>query len=110
MSTGTEPSDAELLCEVSRRNAEALELLYERHARLVFDLICQMVGPGAAACDILTETFYSLWREASEERELPRVKVYLLHAAHQQCCRHLEALHAPVVFQSIAYSAPRATI
>jgi RNA polymerase sigma-70 factor (ECF subfamily) len=108
MSTGTESSDAELLCEVRRRNAEALELLYERHARLVFDFICQMVGPGTAACDILTETFYSLWREANEERELPRVKIYLLHAAHQHCCRYLEALHAPAVFQSIAYAPAQA--
>jgi RNA polymerase sigma-70 factor (ECF subfamily) len=108
MSTGNEPSDAELLCQVSRRNAEALELLYERHARLVFDFICQIIGPGTAACDILTETFYSLWREANEERGLPRVKVYLLHAAHQQCCRHLEAVHAPAAFQTIAYAPAQA--
>ncbi len=95
MSTGNEPSDAELLYQVSQRNAEALELLYERHARLIFDFICQMIEPGTAACDILTETFYSLWREANEERQLPRVKVFLLHAAHQECCRHLEGLHSP---------------
>ncbi len=108
MSTGIEPSDAELLCQVSQRNAEALELLYERHARFVFDFICQMVGPGSAACDILSETFYSLWREANEGRGLPRVKVYLLHAAHEQCCRHLEALRAPAAFQTIAYTPAQA--
>lgn len=59
-------SDEILIQRISRRNSEALEILYDRHAQTVYNLIVRIVRDPASADDLLQETFWQVWQKASE--------------------------------------------
>lgn len=59
-------SDALLLRQVAAQDADALEALYDRHARVAFSLIMRIVRNQEVAQDLLQETFYQVWRKAGD--------------------------------------------
>jgi len=58
------PSDAELMERLIRREAEALEVLYDRHARAVYSLVLRIAQHAASAEEIVQDVFLQLWRNA----------------------------------------------
>lgn len=54
--------DEELMQLVREKDAAALAVVYERHARVAFSLAFRMCGKRALAEDVVQEAFLSLWR------------------------------------------------
>jgi RNA polymerase sigma-70 factor (ECF subfamily) len=59
-----QPSDAALMEQLIRREPEALERLYERHARAVYSLALRITRQTASAEEIVQDVFLQLWRNA----------------------------------------------
>jgi RNA polymerase sigma-70 factor (ECF subfamily) len=87
MSAVAELTDAELLLKVAEGNPDALALLYDRHAPLVYSITYQRIG--AEAAPILIDTFYELWHEVGQGRYVPSVVTYLLREARARSYRYL---------------------
>lgn len=56
--------DFALIQFVARSQADALEVLYDRYARLVFSVALTVVGDQAAAEEITQDVFTSVWQKA----------------------------------------------
>lgn len=54
--------DEVLVARLRKQDSEALEILYDRHARPVFSLALKMLGDVTAAEEIVQEVFLKLWR------------------------------------------------
>lgn len=59
-------TDEELLHAVALRDVQALELLYDRHASTVYNVVCRIVKDGIVAEGIMQETFLQVWQKADE--------------------------------------------
>lgn len=59
-----QPSDAALMQRLIRREAGALELLYDRYSRAVYSLALRIAQQSAAAEEIVQDVFLLLWRNA----------------------------------------------
>jgi RNA polymerase sigma-70 factor (ECF subfamily) len=53
------------MARVAAGDADAFEVLYERHARAVHSFVLALVGRAADAEDVCQEAFLGLWRHAS---------------------------------------------
>jgi RNA polymerase sigma-70 factor (ECF subfamily) len=59
-------SDAALMERLVRREAGALEQLYDRHSRAVFSLVLRISQQAALAEEIVQDVFLQLWRNAHQ--------------------------------------------
>jgi len=57
-------SDAALMQQLIQRVPEALEALYDRHARAVYSLVLRIAQQAANAEEIVQDIFLQLWRKA----------------------------------------------
>jgi RNA polymerase sigma-70 factor (ECF subfamily) len=55
-------ADEELMPLVGERNAQAFEVLYDRHGGIVYSLAYRIVGEPAVAEEVTQEAFISIWR------------------------------------------------
>ncbi|MFN8456228.1 MAG: sigma-70 family RNA polymerase sigma factor [Anaerolineae bacterium] len=55
-------SDDALLQLIGQRDASALEMLYDRYAQTVYNLIIRIVRDSAIADELLQETFWQVWQ------------------------------------------------
>jgi RNA polymerase sigma-70 factor (ECF subfamily) len=62
------PDDDALLARVANGDSQALDLLYERYARLVYSLALRILNDGDLAEDIVQETFWRVWRRSETFR------------------------------------------
>jgi RNA polymerase sigma-70 factor (ECF subfamily) len=62
------PDDEALLARITERDSQALALLYERYARLVYSLALRMLNNVELAEDIVQETFWRVWRRSETYR------------------------------------------
>jgi RNA polymerase sigma-70 factor (ECF subfamily) len=60
--------DEALLARIASSDSQALALLYERYARLVYSLALRILGSGELAEDIVQETFWRVWRRSATYR------------------------------------------
>jgi RNA polymerase sigma-70 factor (ECF subfamily) len=58
-------SDEMLIARVARGDRTALETLYDRHAGIVLGICIKITGERATAEDVLQETFWRVWQNAS---------------------------------------------
>jgi RNA polymerase sigma factor (sigma-70 family) len=68
-----EPSDASLWARSRSGDSEAFGLLFERHAKAIYNYCFRRLGDWAAAEDTLSVVFLEAWRR--REKELPEDKV-----------------------------------
>jgi RNA polymerase sigma-70 factor (ECF subfamily) len=59
-------SDETLLRLVSRKDVRAYELLYDRHAQTVYNLLMRIVRDAAIAEELLQEIFWQMWQKADQ--------------------------------------------
>lgn len=62
--TTDQPTDAQLIARVARRDRSAFEQLYERHVRHVLGLATRLIGERAGGEEIAQETFWRVWKRA----------------------------------------------
>jgi RNA polymerase sigma-70 factor (ECF subfamily) len=70
---GMEPSDADLWARSRAGDSDAFGLLFDRHARLIYNYCFRRVGSRATAQDLLSMVFLEAWRR--RDKELPPDKV-----------------------------------
>jgi RNA polymerase sigma-70 factor (ECF subfamily) len=88
-------ADEELMQLVRRADAEAFQVVYERHARAAFSLAYRMCGARPAAEDVVQEAFLSLWRSGARyDRARGSVRTWVLGIVHN---RAIDALRRSVV-------------
>jgi RNA polymerase sigma factor (sigma-70 family) len=74
-------SDEELLARLRRDDTNALELVLQRHWKLVVDYIKRLTGSEDAAEDIAQRAFCQLWDRRSHWREAGSVRALLCRIA-----------------------------
>ena len=58
------PSDEELMARMQAKDAQALDQLYSRYARLVFGIAFRTLNDRSEAEEVVQETFFSLYQKA----------------------------------------------
>lgn len=61
--------DVALVERMAAHDAQALETLYERHARIVFSFALRIVGDPSSAEEIVQEAFFRSWQQATRFTE-----------------------------------------
>jgi RNA polymerase sigma-70 factor, ECF subfamily len=88
-------ADEELMQLVYRSNADAFEVIYDRHADAAFSLAYRMCAQRALAEDIVQEAFLSLWRSRVRyDRSRGSVRTWVLGIVHN---RAIDALRRRAV-------------
>lgn len=64
----SKPSDEELLQLIAKRNADAFEALYDRHAQIIYNLLLRIIGEASTAEELVQECFWQVWQKASDYR------------------------------------------
>jgi RNA polymerase sigma-70 factor (ECF subfamily) len=91
-----EAASDEALVQALPTQLDALDTLYERHARAAFGLALRMVGDRETAEDVVQEAFLSLWRAAkSYQPGRASVRTWLLSIVHHRAIDRLRG-RAPV--------------
>jgi len=78
-------ADEELMQLVYRSDANAFEVIYDRHADAAFSLAHRMCAQRALAEDVVQEAFLSLWRSrARYDRRRGSVRTWVLGIVHNR--------------------------
>jgi RNA polymerase sigma-70 factor (ECF subfamily) len=78
-------ADEDLMQLVRRGEADAFEVVYERHCGAAFSLAYRMCGTRAAAEDVVQEAFLSLWRSGARyDRARGSVRTWVLGIVHNR--------------------------
>jgi RNA polymerase sigma-70 factor (ECF subfamily) len=90
-------ADEDLMQLVRKGEAEAFELVYERHATAAFSLAYRMTGTRNVAEDVVQEAFLSLWRAGARyDRTRGSVRTWVLGIVHN---RAIDALRRSMVHE-----------
>ena len=91
----THLADEDLMQLVRRGDAEAFEVVYERHATVAFSLAHRMAQSRNAAEEVVQEAFLSLWRSGARyDRARGSVRTWILGIVHN---RAIDALRRSTV-------------
>lgn len=78
-------ADEDLMVLVGRRDADAFEVVYDRHADRAFSLAYRMLGVRAAAEEVVQDAFLALWRSGEKYRpDRASVRTWLLGIVHHR--------------------------
>jgi RNA polymerase sigma-70 factor (ECF subfamily) len=78
-------ADEDLMALVRRGQAQAFEVIYERHADAAFSLAYRMCGARGAAEDVAQEAFLALWRNGARyDRARGSVRSWVLGIVHNR--------------------------
>jgi RNA polymerase sigma-70 factor, ECF subfamily len=92
-----EPSEAQLIERAKRGDAEAFELLYEKHKRRVYSLCLRMTANTAEAEDLAQEAFLQLYRKIGTFRGESAFSTWLHRLAVNVVLMHLRKKNLPLV-------------
>ena len=83
-----EPSDEELCRRVAERDAQAFDLLVERHQARAYRLACSIVGDEADARDVSQEAFIRLYQSAGQFDARARFSTWFHRILVNLCIDH----------------------
>jgi RNA polymerase sigma-70 factor (ECF subfamily) len=92
MNLSSTPTDDELAVRIQARDAEALELLYQRYETALRRHVAAMVSDETAAQDLVQETFLRAWTHAEQWNGEGHFKGWLYRIATNLALNHLRAL------------------
>ena len=91
-------ADEELMLHVARGDAEAFDLVYERHADAAFSLAYRISGSRVAAEEVAQDAFLALWRNGGRyEPSRGSVRNWILGIVHN---RAIDSLRRAVRHES----------
>ncbi|HNP70448.1 MAG TPA: sigma-70 family RNA polymerase sigma factor [Kouleothrix sp.] len=83
------------MAAIAQGDSQALEVLYDRYAAIVYRMGLRMLKNPEMAEDLVQEVFWRVWRRsASFERERGRVAQWLFGIAHNLCIDELRRLRS----------------
>jgi RNA polymerase sigma-70 factor (ECF subfamily) len=83
-------ADEDLMEYMRRGDADAFEVVYERHSGVAFSLAYRMVGTRNAAEDVVQEAFLSIWRSGARyQRTRGSVRTWVLGIVHNRAIDNL---------------------
>lgn len=78
-------ADEDLMQLVRKGDADAFELVYERHATVAFSLAYRITGTRNVAEDVVQEAFLSLWRSSARyDRQRGSVRTWVVGIVHNR--------------------------
>jgi RNA polymerase sigma-70 factor, ECF subfamily len=78
-------ADEDLMERVREGDAEAFEIIFDRHADVAFSLAYRMCGRRTMAEDVVQESFLSLWRSGARyDRSRGSVRSWVLGVVHNR--------------------------
>jgi RNA polymerase sigma-70 factor, ECF subfamily len=88
-------ADEDLIPRMARGDAQAFEVLYDRHGTAAYSLAYRMVGSRGLAEDVAQEAFLSIWRSGARyDRSRGSVRTWILGIVHH---RAIDALRRATV-------------
>jgi RNA polymerase sigma-70 factor (ECF subfamily) len=88
-------ADEDLMQLMRHGDAQAFEMIYERHSTAAFSLAYRMVGRRGVAEDVVQEAFLSLWRSGARyDHTRGSVRTWVLGIVHH---RAIDALRRSMV-------------
>jgi RNA polymerase sigma-70 factor (ECF subfamily) len=85
-----EKTDAEVFAALKAGRSQALAILYDRHAGLVYGIACKMLGSTAEAEDLTQDIFLNLARSSFDPRR-GSLRTYLSILARSRCLDRLRS-------------------
>ena len=82
-------NDESLLQLVAQRNLAAYDLLYQRHAQVMYNLIVRIVRDQATAEDLLQEVFWQIWENANQYRGSGAALAWMMRVARNRALDQL---------------------
>jgi RNA polymerase sigma-70 factor (ECF subfamily) len=82
-------ADEALLVLVSQKNVDAFEELYDRHARVVFNLLLRVIRDASVAEELLQDTFWQVWQKAEQFEGSGSAAAWLLRIARNKALDQL---------------------
>lgn len=83
-------ADEDLMGLVADMDADAFEIVYDRHATAVYSLCYRIAGSRSLADDVCQETFLSVWRAAGRyDPRLGSLRSWILSIAHNRAVDQL---------------------
>lgn len=90
-------SDEALFLKIQAKDMDALGLIYERYARLVFSICARIIKDSGEAQDLVHEVFLCLYRQAALfDPNKGTARSWLLQIAYHRCFdwkKHLKSRH-----------------
>lgn len=78
-------ADEDLLARVEKGDADAFEVIYDRHSRVAYSLAYRLLGDRQAAEDLVQDAFLSAWRNATAYSPMRgSVRTWLLSILHNR--------------------------
>lgn len=91
----TRLADEDLLTLVERGDADAFEVIYDRHSRVAFSLAFRLLGDRQSAEDLVQDAFLAVWRgAASYSASRGSVRNWMLSILHNRGVDRLRTLGA----------------
>jgi len=79
-----EATDETLLQRTAQQDVAAYEILYDRHMQAVYSLILRIVRQPTRAEELLQETFWQVWRNATDFRSEGAAIAWILRIARNR--------------------------
>ncbi len=91
----TRLADEDLVTLVQRGDADAFEVIYERHSTVAYSLAFRLLGDRQAAEDLVQDAFLAVWRgAASYASNRGSVRTWMLSVLHNRGVDRLRTLAA----------------
>jgi RNA polymerase sigma-70 factor (ECF subfamily) len=78
-------ADEDLMALVADADADAFEVIYDRHSNAAYSLAHRICGPGSGAEDTCQEAFLAVWKSAARyDARVGSVRSWLLTVVHNR--------------------------
>jgi len=94
LKTSASASDLELLSAMSQGQIKALDILYDRYARLVYSIAYRILNSSEEAEDITQDVFLTLWRRNSYDSSRGSLSSFLTTLTRSRAIDRLRSKNA----------------
>ena len=98
-----EPSSEDLMARIAKGDADAFELLVNRHQTSALNLIYRFVGDRTQAKDLAQEVFIRVWQAAKTYKPEAKFTTWLYRITANLCLNELKSSRRRKLFQFLRF-------